>query len=650
MITIPISVSKGSGGTAPFTYTFTSSDTNVTFSESTGTAPLVTGTYTASTDVLYPDQTYISTTTIGCTFVDANGCTQTLSSLVIADPCTLQSTITSNGDYTFIVTTTGGSGSYTYEWNFDEDLFSLNDDSSTDNILSLNLDNIDHSPISTNINVLITDSQGCTLLKTYQHTFCYPTVSSVSIPLVCNGRNPTGCSLINQKSSYSNFNLKTLVAPCTNQVIDWSTLTYNRPVNMCIYHIGNGIINIASSNEGVSTLINYNVYTTKGLPTSGKITVIQPACTNRTSLSGSSDTIQLTIEDIVSDTKTSSVDSRVAGNPNWSTFTFTNTPSFGTVVFNGNRDIVYTITDVATTPTIPDVITWSLQDDDGNQINITDTVLRNRIALPVTTTEIICNSCGETTDPQDLLANDTGDIDRSTATIVLNDPDIIITKATDNNFIFTSLPGASFSNLNSYKVANTQGAFTADQNFIVSVACVGDETNPTKDLTCEVSKTFDILDQYTNTNAFNTTFAETSTTSPDYTTQGGTIVGANGTLDFSAITNGTYTFEFTAENIAACAPAFNDIGVLTVIHGVTPNINLSAATLVSTGVYSFTFTYSGISSGFTVTDDGVAGVFHTGIVANNGSGSFTLYAASGSSVVISAVTVCGNSTTDTTVI
>jgi len=181
MITIPISVSKGTGGTAPFTFTFTSSDSNVTFSNPTGTVSVVTGIYNASTDVLYPDQSYISTATIGCTFTDSQGCSDTLSPLTIPNPCTLQSTIRSNGDYTFVANTTGGSGSYTYEWNYDTDLFSLLDNAPTDNILTLSLDDISHSPISTNIQVLITDSNGCTLLKTYQHIFCYPTTVSTRI-------------------------------------------------------------------------------------------------------------------------------------------------------------------------------------------------------------------------------------------------------------------------------------------------------------------------------------------------------------------------------------------------------------------------------------------------------------------------------------
>ena len=649
MISIPVSVDI-TGGTAPYTFTFSSNNSNVTFSNVTGTAILY-NEYAAQTDVLYANQADIDTTIVSVTFVDANGCSTTLSPVVVTNPCTLQSTISSNGEFVFLATTTGGSGSYTYEWNYDTSLFTKapGDTNDTDNYLSLVLNTEKPLPLSTNITVLITDANGCSLYKSYSYNFCQPSwQTSFRISLVCDTTPVNTCS--NTVSQYRNLNLAQYSNVCSNQVIDWTTLTFNVPVGLCVEHLGNGIINISSNLDTSQTKnITYTVKTTSGITsTTGYITVTIPTCEQgRSTFTGVPQTIQLTIEDVVSDVKTLNVESRVAGNPDWSTFAFVGSPTWGTVTFNGNRDILYTITNVATTPTVPDTISWTLNDFSGGQINITDTVLRNRTALPSTTTETICNSCGETTTPQDLLANDTGDIDRSTVQIVTNDPDIVIVKDTDNNFIFTSLPGASFANLNSYKVANTQGAYTSPQNFFVQVACVGANSTPTIDLTCAVAKTFNIADQFPDSNCFGLVFAETSTISPDYTTQGGTI-SVGGNVDFTGINAGTYTFEFTCQNVVACSPTHDDIGTLTVINGETPNITITSATDNGNSTSTYEFTYSGIVGPFGVTLNGNVPSYQSGLLANNGSGIFTIYNVAGlNTVVVSALTVCGTAVNDT---
>lgn len=648
MITIPISITVDSGGTAPYNFTFLSNDSNVTFDNASVTAIFTSGKYRASTNVLYPDQSYISTTTISATVTDGNGCEQTISPIVINNPCNLQSTIVNNGEFVFVAATSGGSGSYTYEWIYDDELFEPNQDIDlTDKSLSLKLKTGVSIPVSTPINVYITDSNGCTLYKTFTYTFCKPTVQPGNLDLVCTGVSVLGCPLEGTYSTYRNYDLKPLITLCSNQVINWDTLSFTVPDQYCAVHHGNGIISIGSSkNIGFTALIYFNVKTTSGILVENYLTVNTPICSLRTNFSGTPTTFQITADYAVSDTVVLDVEPRVSGTPDWSTFTITNTPSWGTVILNGARQLVYTITDLTTTPAVPDVIKWSLQDTNGNQINITDTLLRDVIAAPVTVTETICSSCGQVVGPHDVLANDTGDIDRSTLTIVSADPQIIITKDSDNNLTFTTLPGASFNNLNVYKVANTQGVFSADQNFIVRAACVGSNRTPTKNLTCIVSKTFNIIDQFTNTNAFGVIFAETGSGTP-YTVAGGTIVGANGTLDFTGIPNGTYEFQMTAQNQGTCSPTYDDIGTLTVIHGVTPHVTLGVPSLVSAGIYSFTFTYSGIVSAFSVSDDGVPASFQTSLTTNSGTGSFTLYAASGSNIVISATTECGNIVTDT---
>lgn len=650
MITISIDPVKPSGGTAPYTFVYSSTDPTVAFSNATGTATLVGTEYRCPTDVIYLTQSSIDTAIIQCTITDAKGCTTTHSPVVVNNPCNLQNTITTNGEFVFVATTTGGSGTYTYEWIYDTGIFQpIGNVDETDNQISFRL--LD-TTTTTLVQCVVTDSNGCSTTTSYSYNICRPTWGATrGMTLRCvENTTLTGCSLV-PTSIYNNFPLDGLIKPCANQVIDWTTLEFSNTSGLCIVNHNNGKISGASSNpNGVGYLVTISVKTTSGIKSQDlQLIVTAPICVADDPVVAINNSFQITANESIGSVINLNSSNRVAGKSiDWGTLQITTAPTFGTATINPNGDILYTITDLVTTPNVPDIIKWKIGSTTGYMAYGTDTILRDALAAPTTTTEIICAKCQESTPAFDLTANDTGDIDKQSVTIVLNDPDVIITKDSNHDFVFTTLPTASFNNLNTYKVANTQGVYSANQNFIVRSACVGEDKTPTNDLTCKVSKTFDLIDMFANMNAFNVSYTETTTTTPTYTTQGGTIVGANGTLDFSAIaTDRTYTFEVLAENQGTCHPTYSDTGVVTVIHGVTPNIVLSAATLVSTGIYSFTFTYSGISSPFTITDDGIAATFHSGIVANNGTGSFSIYADPASSIVISATTVCGNITTST---
>lgn len=651
MIVVPVSV-EITGGTAPYTFTYSSNNTNVSFSSVTGTAYLSgVDTYSASTDVEFLNQTDITSTVVTVTFVDANGCSKVLTPVVVYNPCTMQSTITNNADFVFVAATTGGSGGYTYNWLYDMGLWQIatGDSDSTDNYLSLEIKEGAVVPTSTLIAVTITDAAGCQLYKTYTYSFCQPRILSSTVSLVCDTTAVTGCTGV--VSQYRNFSVERLVLPCTDQVIDWPTMEFSIPVGICVQHLGNGVLTITSSlSTNTTKIISYSVKTTSGIrSTFGTITVTIPTCeAGRNPFTGVPQTIQLTIEDIVADERLLNVESRVGGTPDWSTFAFVGAPTWGTVTFNGNRDIVYTITDVTTTPTIPDTISWTLNDYSGGQINITDTVLRNRIALPVTVLDVVCNSCGETTAPIDVLANDTGDIDRSTLYISDGDNEIVVTKDTDNNFVFTSLPGASFNNFLNYRVANTQGAYSTDAIRInVQVACVGTDDSPTLDLTCVVSKVFDIKDQFVGGNSFGDVFVETTPAVPTYASQGGVIVGAEGTVTLTGLANKTYTFQYTASNVVACSPTWDDIGVLTVIHNTTPHVTFATAVDNTNGTSTYTGTYFSNAAPFSITLNGNPATFSSGIQANGGNFTFTLYNVAGvNTVVISTISTCGVAISD----
>lgn len=651
LIKIPVKVAV-SGGEAPYTFVFSSTSSCVTFSKSTGTAALIDAQYVAATEARFTDQACIGSSFISVTFTDTNGCSKTLSPIAINNPCNITNTISSNGEFMFIATTTGGTGTYTYSWTFDDTLFTLSgtDISPTDNSLSLSL-LTSIVPESTVISCLVTDTKGCTKYTSYTYNFCKPSIINGSVYLTCGFLS----TCANSKSKHVNFNLSGLVSTCSNQTIDWEKTNFIVPADICVTNNNNGTITVASkSSSAITKNLLFAVITTSGVRANhGVLSVLAPTCATinneRTTVepfTGVPTTVQIIASDTVGTVKIIPVESRVAGYPDWSSFTFLNSPSWGTVAFNADREIEYTITDITTTTNIPDTVVWKMNDIYGSQINITDTISRNVSGVPVTTGEVICTTCGETTAPVDVLANDTGDIDRSTLTIVLNDPDVVITKNSDNNLIFTVLPGVTgFSNACSYKVANTQGVYCSPQLFIVSTACAGIPTD--LDLTCVPSKILNLQDRFANMLGLNWTWSETTTGSPTYASQGGVITGAQGTIDLTGMTNRTYTFELSVENTGSC-PGIYDTETVSIVHAQSPNIVFVSATDNLNGTSTYNFEYTGVHLPFSVTLNGVLVDYFYPITASDGIGSFTIYNVTGvNSVVIQAQSVCGPSVTAT---
>jgi len=655
MITIPVSISVDNDangipkGTAPYTYTISSNNpTCVSFSSSTGTIPLVDDTYTVEIDVMYATETCITTSLVNITIVDANGCSSTISPLVIDNPCDITTDITSDGEFVFVATTTGGSGSYTYDWTYDKTIFTKSTDlEDVDNSISLSLKDYKVIPTSTVIDVIVTDSNGCTKSDSYTYVFCEPTTATINISLNCNSTAVSGCTTT--YSQYGNINLVPNITLCAGQELDWSTFAFNAPSHLCLVHNGNGNVTITSNSRLPKTAnLTYWVKTISGVRIkTGTIVVKTPTCDEITEFSGIGDIIQLTASDIVTDVKVSPVEPRVSGTPNWSTFTFTNTPSWGTVTLNASREIEYEITNLATTPTVPDTITWSMNDYSGNQINITDVVMRNVIAAPVTVGDTICLPCGEVSSPIDILANDTGNIDRSTLTFTVVDNDITITKDTDNNIIFTVSPTVQgFNNINLYKVANSQGVFSATAIAAVVTVCSGIPDD--FDLTCEISKAFDIYDRFIDPIGLNWNITETTTVAPTYTTQGGVITNPTnqGSVDFTGIdTDRTYTFQLATENTGTCPGVF-DYQEVSIYHGVTPHITFGTAVDNGNGTSLYPFSYSGITSPFAITLNGSPASFQNTVnlnpVGDGGSGIFILYNVGGlNTVVMTANNKCG---------
>lgn len=177
--------------------------------------------------------------------------------------------------------------------------------------------------------------------------------------------------------------------------------------------------------------------------------------------------------------------------------------------------------------------------------------------------------------------------------------------------------------------------------------CAGSDN--VNDLTCKVSKAFNLDDYLSGATGLNFTWTEVTPTVPTYTTQGGTITGGGtGGVNFASIaTNRTYVFRVTVDNIGPC-PTLTDVADITVIHGVAPNITFGTAVNNGNGTSTYPFTYSGVVSSFAATLNSNPATFQSGIQANNGSGTMTVYNVAGlNTVVLSATSVCGVGINDT---
>lgn len=644
-LTIQATVTSGTTHNPPYTCVFAQTGTCITFENPiVENIYAVDNVYTATTTATFLDENCFNDSIITATFTDVNGCSNT-GTISVSNPCaTLNTTISENNEFVFVANTTGGSPSYTYNWNYDTTIFDTQSDSNpTDNILSLNLITTT-IPDNTIIQCTVTDNNNCTRTVDYTYNFCQPswgTIKNNTIPLICDATAISNCS-ITPVSQRRRWFLGNIINVCSGQEIDWSTLNITHPTNLCIINDGGGFITIGSnSTNGTSSPITITVKTTSGIISEElNLIVSSPVCAARSSVYAIGDTTQLTANDLVGNIITLDTSNRISGSPDWSTMTITTNPVFGTASINPNGDILYTITDITTTPNIPDIIKWSVQSTTGETVFATETILRDIIAPPVAVNDSpICITCGESTNAIDVMANDTGDIVRDTFTITLSDSDITTSIDSDNNVVFTVSPGASFSNLLKYTVRNSQGVESNEGSIIVSAACTGTPQTPL-DITC-LSKTFDLINFFTGTNAFTTTFVEDgSTTAPNYTAQGGTIVGVNGTVDFTTINAGTYRFKFTASNIAACA-SVDDENFITIIINDDPSINTVTQTLLSTGLYQIAFNYSSLIENFTISDNGSPATLQTGVTTNGTSGTFNIYTTIGNTITISANTVCG---------
>lgn len=645
MITINYSFDIASG-TAPYTYLFNNTSTCATFSspESTLTAD---GTLTQT--ITYADEDCINNSNVTLSVTDANGCSEVIA-VQLNNPCSTALSAILQQNFNFYVIASGGSPSYSYDWTYDDNIFDIADSNPTDGSLNLTYNpSISPVPQTSIISVEASDSNGCTATETYTVNFNIPELNNAGFTLPCSSNNQFSTDY------YGTFQLTASNA----SDIDWSTLSITGGTNLQYTVLANGWVQLGvDGTGGTSLVLQASVQNNLGINSElATITLSLPTCFSALSADRdcyavtASQVYQLTADNAISDVIIIDIEGQIFSSDtiDWTTFQFLNTPLYGTVVLNNATQIEYTITSL--TGTDIDSIKWSVENECGKVLTNTDIINRDVIPAPVTVGEFICMTCNNPTTATDITVNDTGDIDKSTIEFTLIPSDVQYTKDSDNNFIFTALPDSSLSRTLQYRVANSQGIYSNTSNIILSVACAGTPNN--QDITCWVTKTFDLLDYFIDANANSYLFAETTTGATTYVGQGGTIGVSTGSVDFTGITTGTYTFQLTAEGSASCTGT-DDTAELEITVRDTPNIGITTSVNNGNDTATITFDAVGINglNTLSIVNNGFAATFSIQPIIANNIGTFTCYLTSGvtNTITVQALSECNTILSDSVAI
>lgn len=485
-------------GTAPYNYTFTSSNSCVTFDVASG----VSTDGIVSTNVTYFDTGCIATSPeIYLSVQDFEGCNKTFT-MDVTDPCTTFSvgSISETKSLSFTVPVTGGSGTggYTYTWNWDNSLFMLkpNGSNGSNGTLDLTLIVSPHGNFNTTIYVQVTDALGCTKLKTYVYSFCQPRTLNAYVALSC----------LRPGNSHNDVLLN--AEACNNVGINWSTLSVSLPPGLTYQHYyqtdPGAIPNLIkiSGVSGLAPATYQGTFTVKNNHnTLSNVSTIFITVPNCIALSGSifipnfifrpeCDDVLVGASFVLRDLD----DVIIHTNPiEWSSFHFIPsvgqsvngdgdelTTPFGTVVLNNDHEIVYTIDDLTNAPG-PDFFQFQVCDNLGNCSSTTDgVVILECFVGPSAVADSFCAICGEATSFYDILANDTiadGTIDIASVVIVTYPTNGSINLDSTGRVSYTSNVGYSGVDTFTYKVANTDGEYSNNAVVTIDVICAGEDTS-----------------------------------------------------------------------------------------------------------------------------------------------------------------------------
>lgn len=478
MITLPLKTYRATNGVAPYTYTWTTDDSCITFDTISGTS--TNGDFPIEITGL--DETCLQTANITLSVVDVNGCPTSTTFLAgnICDDLVLND-ITATGEFTFTVSSTNANCSgLSFSWNYDTTLFILDQVFGTSYGSTLTLIPIDGvtMPSNTIISVTVTDCNGCSKTKNFTKAICRPTAQDFTYNMYC---------LDSQTAYLGGFTQIPEPTGC-NYTYDYNNVSLGSPTDSGIVMTNsNGILTgsaTISVTPGVYT-INYTVENDFGLVSEpGLITIIINQCGTGNTISIPSTTYQIDCGDIIGDVVEIPI-SITTNSPavviDWTTWQLVTppTPASPSITHStnmaGEHVILYEIPAITGT----DVFLWTVCDTLGNcATGTTYTILLDCASPPVTVTDADCVTCNQSV-IVDVLTNDLpsgNPIDVTTVNISTAPTSGTANPLPDGTIIYTPSITTGTDTFQ-YTVSNVTGDVSLPATVTIDIICAGDDNN-----------------------------------------------------------------------------------------------------------------------------------------------------------------------------
>ena len=484
MITLPQLTYQASGGTAPYEYTWTTSDSCLSLSTTEGisTNGIFTNIITATTEAC------LTGTSVTLTTVDANGCpsSETFYPSNICNSFTLGS-VTQTGDYVFTVSATSiGCSGINYQWNYDSTLFTGINVISNGSGSTVQIQPLDGVvfPATTNISVTATDCRGCIKTSTLVFAICRPQAANFTYNLYCNDAEtryvgatyyipePTGC----------------------DYDYDWDTIEFG-PINSGITIEPTSASRLFQLSADISLTpglysVDYSVSSTDGIQTlQGTITIIINSCSPGNTISLPLTTYQIDCGILVGDV----VEIPILFGTNdpsvvidWNTWTLSTPPTPSSpsiqhaVQVDGTHVIQYEIPGDTPggTPEGTDVFQWTVCDTEGNCATTTTyTIILDCAAAPILSVDTACVECGSSVIINVLDNDDPNDsvIDQTSIQITTA-PTLGVANPLPNGTIIYTPTASTGNDSFYYNVANTSGSYSdTPAEVTVEIFCSGND-------------------------------------------------------------------------------------------------------------------------------------------------------------------------------
>lgn len=324
--------------------------------------------------------------------------------------------------------------------------------------------------------------------------------------------------------------------------------------------------------------------------------------------------------------------------------------------------IVYTLKD-ATPTNVADILLFKVQDVLGNQSPVDAVVVTfNLVPAPVSDDLEVCSTCYTSTPFFDVGDYATGDyVPSLTEVVVQPTAGTLVQEGSSFSYIQDTSQNDAVDSFD-YKLVNANGVESNVSTVYILRRCMGFPTNTVVDITC-TSKTFNLQSLLSNAHYFNTgTWSEITTGATTYIGQSGTITGAHlGTVNFTSILPGEYKFRYTGTIDTAAAYSPNEFNCpqtattdITIIQTATPAITYTTNSNLSGLNYQINFTVANVTNPSTITVTRNATPVTSFVVNPQLSfttGFFVITLGAGTNtLVISALTTCGNTVTTNAVI